>query len=92
MRNTLQTSDSLISSLCREVDQLRFRYTSIVNSLDCCHDKNLKKRLSQELFLLTKRQSELKNIAKSFSLKSTTLGLSTLLLLELCRRPLKVAA
>ena len=49
MKNTLLVSDSLIGSLCRELEFIKQRTEVINNSLVNCNDRQLKKRLNEEL-------------------------------------------
>ena len=88
MKNTLSISDSLIGSLCRELDFIRNRYRSINLSLTYCRDKYLKRRLFKELEVLEARKDELSSISSLFSESKESVDLSSLFLIELCKRSL----
>ncbi len=89
MNKTITISDSLIGSLCREVEQIRLRNKSINYSLISCKDEFLRKRLLQEIINLNKRKQELKEISNKF-LQDSKSSISKLLLLELCNRPMEI--
>ncbi len=88
MNKTLKISDSLTGSLCREIDYIRYRYKYIINSLINCNDLNLKKRLTDEIYKLKIRRSELKDISKKMK-KESKASISKLFLYELCHRPIE---
>ena len=90
MNQTLATSDSIVASLCREIESIRCRYRTIVQSLDSCKDNPLKHRLNLELDKLQIRKRELSSISKNFHTGNKKGDLSILFLLELCQRPLEV--
>ncbi len=89
MNKALTTSESLIASLCREIEHIRYRYTMIINSLDSCKDKLLKERLKLEINKLSIRKDEIKKITNTLSNKE---DLSILFLIELTERPLNLSA
>ncbi len=63
-------SESLVGSLCREVENIRSRSKGIHIALDIAMNKLLKLRLKQELKNLDQRREEIYNQAKGFSLSS----------------------
>ncbi len=86
MKKTLLLSDSLIGSLCREIDFIRTRYKAINSLLIYCKDKSLRTRLFNELDALITRKNELSSISSLFN--KDKLNLSNQFLLELCKRSL----
>ena len=84
---TISFSDSLISSLCREIEHIRLRNKNISYTLSNCKDNILRERLVEEIIKLNERRKELKNISNSF-LRDSKSSISKLLFFELCNRPL----
>ncbi len=91
MKNTLSISDSLVGSLCREVEYLRKRYCSIMLSLENCTDNFLEERLKNEVINLVERKEELSKVCQNIVNRSNKNDLSMLFLAEVCNRPLKLA-
>ena len=89
MKNTITISDSLIGSLCREIELIRSRSKHIIYSLNHCKDDILRKRLVFELIKLIERRQELKDISNTF-LRDSKSSISKLLFFELCNRPLEL--
>ena len=89
MKKTITNSDSLIGSLCREIEQIRSRSKLISYSLNNCKDNVLRKRLLEEIEKLSKRKKELNDISNSF-LKDSRSSISKLLLSELCKRRIEI--
>ena len=85
MNTTITISDSLIGSLCREIEQIRLRSRNINYSIMNCKDKLLKKRLLEEISLLRQRRNELKDISNEIVNLSKS-SISKLLFSELCKR------
>ncbi len=85
MKNTLLVSESLVGSLCKEVEFIRQRVKIIKGSLFNCHDKILKRRLEVELESHNQRKSELLSITNSL-VKNNREDLSNLFLIELFNR------
>ncbi len=85
MENTLLISDSLIGSLCRELEYIGKRSKAINSSLANCNDKFLKRRLEEELKNHRARKDELFSISSLFVNKNPG-NLSSLFLLELFKR------
>ncbi len=87
MKNLLNHSDSLIENLCLEVDSIRHRSISIINSINNCKDKNLISRLKIEFKELEQRRKELLYTSKYIMNEVLLDSVSVSLLIELCRRP-----
>ncbi len=87
MNTSLTFSDSLIGSLCREIDYIRQRYKILSSYLITSKDEILRKSLSKEIHQLKIRRIELMKISKNFK-EEVNSSISNLLLYELCRRPL----
>ena len=88
MNKSISISDSLIGSLCREVEYIRLRYKNVSNSLENCKDKLLRKRLLEEILNLEARRFELIDISDKFIINST-LSISKIFFHDLCHRPLE---
>jgi hypothetical protein len=84
-----QPGESLVSSLCFEMDRLRRRARQVVAGLERCQDPQLFERLRQELGQLAGRREELQRVAaglrRHLQLQD---GLTLAFLEELTRRPL----
>ena len=89
MKKTVTNSDSLIGSLCREIEQIRSRSKLISYSLNNCKDNELRKRLLEEIFQLSERRKELRKISNTL-LKNSKSSISKLLLSELCKRTIEI--
>ncbi len=88
MNEILSTSDSLIGSLCREIDYLRERHSSIILSLENCRNIFLEGRLKSELNQLINRKNEISSACNKMMRGKNKIELSLLFLSELCDRPL----
>ncbi len=88
MEKTLHVSDSLIGSLCREVEYVRNRYKNIKTSLLQCKNLSLKKRLGDEIDSLKQRIYELKQISRKLT-KGSEYCLSISFFHALCNRPIE---
>lgn len=86
--STRRPSDSLVGSLCWEVDGLRRRAAQVLEGLGRCHDGPLLERLRRELASLQCRHRELQRTARSLAASAQRDSLSVALLLELTQRPL----
>lgn len=86
---SLQPGESLLASLCSEMDRLRRRAGQVMAGLEPCQDPLLFERLRQELRQLGGRRQELQRVA---GLLRRRLPLHDALALEfleeLTRRPL----
>ena len=89
MYKYLTESDSLIGSLCREIEYIRQRYKNVSISLSVSKDKSLRKRLIEEIAILRKRRMELIDISNEFT-NSYQQSISTMFFYELCQRPLEI--
>ena len=81
----LSYSESIILSLCKEIEYIKIRSKNINSSLKTCQNKNLAKRLSLELDKLNKKRLNILTIAESmFSINSQDLSFE--FLLEMTKR------
>ena len=64
-------SCTIIGSLCKEIQYIKSRSTSINKSLANCQSNSLIKRLKKELITLTKRQESIQNITEAMSKKDS---------------------
>ena len=87
MNNSLTISDSLVGSLCREIEYIRQRHKTVSNYLIISRDKSLRERLTNEINQLKSRRQELLSISGSFKSQISS-NISSLFLYELCNRPL----
>ena len=78
-------SESIVLSLCKEIEYIKNRSKNINRSLKTCRNKNLSKRLNIELERLNKNRLKILNISESM-FKINSHDLSFEFLLELTRR------
>ena len=78
-------SESIVLSLCKEIEYIKIRSKNINNSLKNCHNKNLTKRLKIELQKLNKNRLKILHISESM-FKRNTHKLSFEFLLEITKR------
>ncbi len=90
MKDLVTTSDSVIASLCREVDGIRHRCSSLREAMAKCSDQSLICRLKKELNLLINRRQSLFEIAKAMQCKGVEDKLSIAFLVEISSRPLSI--
>ena len=83
-KNLFTCSESVVLSLCKEIEYIKNRSKNINISLKTCHNKTLSKRLYLELDRLNKNRLKILNISESMFKYSQ--GLSFEFLLELTRR------
>ncbi|MEB3320780.1 MAG: hypothetical protein VKI63_07570 [Cyanobium sp.] len=88
MPSCVTTGDSLIASLCREVDGLRQRSGQLHDCMQRCQDSRLFTRLRLELDQLQRRRRTLQECARSWRREQLRDPLALEFLLELCSRPL----
>ena len=88
MKDLVTTSDSVIASLCREVDGIRHRCSSLLEAMPKCNDDNLSCRLKKEFQQLSNRRSRLLETAKAMQFKGVDDKLSIAFLIEISSRPL----
>ena len=78
-------SESIVLTLCKEIEYIKIRSKSINTSLKTCHNESLSKRLRIELDKLNKNRLKILNIAESM-FKRDCEDLSFEFLLELTKR------
>ena len=81
----LSYSESIVLSLCKEIEYIKNRSKNINRSLKTCRNKNLSKRLNIELERLNKNRLKILNISEAM-LKNNSKDLSFEFLLEITRR------
>ena len=81
----LSYSDSIVLSLCKEIEYIKIRSKNINISLKTCHNKNLTKRLRKELDKLNKNRLKILGISENMFRKNSQ-DLSFELLLEMSKR------
>ena len=84
-QNITTISESIVLSLCKEIEYIKTRSKNINNSLKTCHNKSLSKRLKLELDKLNNNRLRILNISeKMFNRNSQDLSLE--FLLEITKR------
>ncbi len=78
-------SESIVLSLCKEIEYIKNRSKNINYSLKTCQNKTLSKRLKLELEKLNKNRLKILNISESM-IKTNSRNLSFEFLLEITRR------
>ena len=78
-------SESIVLSLCKEIEYIKNRSKNINKSLKTCHNKTLSKRLNLELEKLNKNRLKILNISESM-FKINSQDLSFEFLLEITKR------
>ena len=78
-------SDSLILSLCKEIEYIKSRSKNINISLRTCNNKSLSKRLRLELEKLNQNRLKILTISESM-FKNNSKDLSIEFLLEITKR------
>ncbi len=86
MNTTFTISDSLIGSLCREIDSIRNRVQGIVNTKHSTLDNRLKSRLEEEMISLRQRQHEIMISLENYVDSKNSDNLSIQFLIELSKR------
>ena len=81
----LPYSESIVLSLCKEIEYIKNRSKNINISLKTCHNKTLSKRLNIELERLNKNRLKILNISESM-FKINSQDLSFEFLLEITKR------
>jgi hypothetical protein len=85
------TSDSVIGSLCREVDGIRHLCSQLLMAMRSCQDRVLLQRLRSELQALQERRSGLLATARRWRQQnSLSDDLAVEFLIEICSRPVAV--
>ena len=77
-------SESIVLSLCKEIEYIRNRTKNINYSLKYCQNKNLTKRLHSELNKLNKTRLKIKKISKNLFILNN--NLASELLIEMTKR------
>ena len=78
-------SESIVFSLCKEIEFIKIRSKNINRSLETCHSKSLSKRLMKELEKLNKNRLKILSISESM-FKTNSQDLSLEFLLEITKR------
>ena len=78
-------SESIVFSLCKEIEFIKIRSKNINSSLKTCHNKTLSKRLRLELDKLNKNRLKIISISESM-FKRNSRDLSYEFLLEITKR------
>ena len=78
-------SESIVLSLCKEIEYIRSRSKNINNSLKTCHNKILSRRLILELEKLNKNRLKILKISENMFKKNSN-DLSFEFLLEITKR------
>ena len=78
-------SESIVFSLCKEIEFIKVRSKNINISLKSCHNKSLSKRLKLELDKLNKNRLKILSISESM-FKTNSQDLSLEFLLEITKR------
>ena len=78
-------SESIVFSLCKEIEFIKIRSKNINSSLKTCHNKTLSKRLKIELDKLNKNRLKILSISESM-FKTNSQDLSLEFLLEITKR------
>jgi len=81
----LSYSESIVLSLCKEIEYIKNRSKNINESLKTCHNKNLTERLKIELNKLNKNRLKISNISQNM-FKRNSQDLSLEFLLEVIKR------
>ena len=78
-------SESIVCSLCKEIEFIKIRSKNINSALKTCHNKSLSKRLKIELDKLNKNRLKILSISESM-FKTNSQDLSLEFLLEITKR------
>ena len=78
-------SESIVLTLCKEIEFIKIRSKNINTSLKTCHNKNLYKRLKQELNKLNISRLKILSISEKMFNKNSN-DLSYEFLLEVSKR------
>tara|TARA_Y100001968_G_C18944036_1_gene520077 strand:- start:214 stop:495 length:282 start_codon:yes stop_codon:yes gene_type:complete len=84
-QSILSYSESIVLSLCKEVEFIKIRSKNINLSLKTCHNESLTRRLKQELDNLNKNRQKILTISEGM-LKENSKDLSLEFLLEITKR------
>ena len=84
-QNLYSYSESIVFSLCKEIEFIKIRSKNIIRSLETCHSKSLSKRLKIELEKLNENRLKILSISESM-FKTNSQDLSLEFLLEITKR------
>ena len=84
-QNLYSYSESIVFSLCKEIEFIKIRSKNINISLETSHSKSLSKRLKIELDKLNKNRLKILSISESM-FKTNSQNLSLEFLLEITKR------
>ena len=84
-QNLYSYSESIVFSLCKEIEFIKIRSKNINSSLKTCHNKSLSKRLKIELDKLNKNRLKILSISESMFITNSQ-DLSIEFLLEITKR------
>ena len=84
-QNLYSYSESIVFSLCKEIEFIKIRSKNINSSLKTCHNKSLSKRLKIELDKLNKNRIKILSISETM-FKTNSQDLSLEFLLEITKR------
>ena len=84
-QNLFSYSESIVLSLCKEIEFIKIRSKNINISLRNCHNKSLSKRLKIELEKLNKNRLRIITITETM-VKNNSKDLSLEFLLEIIKR------
>ena len=84
-QNLYSYSESIVFSLCKEIEFIKIRSKNINISLETCHSKSLSKRLKLELEKLNKNRLKILSITENM-FKTNSHDLSLEFLLEITKR------
>jgi hypothetical protein len=88
MPATVRISDSVVASLCREVDATRQRSRALIHTISRCQNRGLLQRLQRDLAELQARRSELLATARAWQRRGVNDPLGMAFLVEIASRPL----
>lgn len=81
-------AESVIGSLCREMDHTRGRAAVVLNDLLSCQNEGLRLRLCHEWSQLLQRRALILQLASEWRGSGCSEPLCVEFLMEVCRRPL----
>jgi hypothetical protein len=84
-KNLISYSESIVISLCKEIEFIKIRSQNINISLKTCQNRNLSKRLRLELDKLNKKRLKILTISENM-FKKNSQDLSLEFLLEITKR------
>ena len=84
-QNLYSYSESIVFSLCKEIEFIKIRSKNINSSLKTCHSESLSKRLQIELHRLNTNRLKILSISESM-FKTNSQDLSLEFLLEITKR------